>query len=63
MNDLDTQMKRAFLDALKQRTRTGVQKTPVQIVLPTGVVNSDELNRVLRALEQQTKTQGGVIKN
>jgi hypothetical protein len=63
MNDLDTQMKHAFLVALKQRARVQVRRKDEQgshIVLPTGIVREVELTRVVHALEKLTnKPQGG----
>jgi hypothetical protein len=50
-------MQLAFLRALQQRTQV-----PSKTVLPIGEVNTDELQQVLRALEQSQTPQGeGVI--
>jgi hypothetical protein len=51
-----TAMKDKFLSALSERTRTCSSDS--KVVLPTGVVRTDELTQVLRALAdaQQSKS-------
>jgi hypothetical protein len=57
MTQLNNVMKAAFLSALKQRP------SHTKVVLPTGVVNSDEVQRVMRALEANKLYPGGHHKN